>query len=228
MRVDVEWGVVGAAAFAARGDVVVVCDVLSFSTCVSVATVTGVRVWPHAWRDESASRRAAEIGAVLAGARGSDVSLSPVTVGRLAPGTMVLLPSPNGAACCLATQGAAAVVAGCLRNASAVAQWCLGRGVDVGLVAAGEQWPDGTMRPAYEDWVGAGAIAARLGDVGAELGAEAQAAALAARARRPLADVASGVELIESGYADDVTMAEAEDADGVVPLLVEGQFVAAD
>jgi len=230
MRVDVESGAAGAALFASSGRVVVVCDVLSFSTCVSVATARGVHIWPHAWRDDSAVSRAAELDAELAGPRGGPVSLSPATMHNVEPGRHVLLPSPNGAACCLAAAdaAAAAVVAGCLRNASAVARWCRSRGLDVGLVAAQEQWSDGGMRPAYEDWVGAGAIAARLGEGGADLGAEAHAAALAARARRPFADVSSGIELIDAGFADDVAMAEAEDADDVVPLLVGGQFVAAD
>jgi len=229
MRVDVASGAAGAAMFGARGLVVVVCDVISFSTCVSVATSRGVHVWPHAWRDESAVARASELDAVLAGPRGGEVSLSPATMFAVELGRRVVLPSPNGAVCCLAAaDGAAAVIAGCLRNASAVARWCAARGLDVGLVAAQEQWSEGGMRPAYEDWVGAGAIAVRLADAGALLGAEAEAAALAAGARRPLAEVASGVELIDAGFPEDVAMAEEEDADDVVPLLVDGQFVAGD
>lgn len=228
MRVHVEWGVAGAEMLATRCPVVVVCDVLSFSTTVSVAAAVGVRVRPHPWKDESAARLATQLGAALAGPRGSDVSLSPVTMRGLAPGTLLVLPSPNGAMCSLAAAGhGATVVAGCLRNAKAVAQWCAARGLDVGLVAAGEQWPDGALRPAYEDWVGVGSIAAHLAE-SAELSPEAEAAALAAQHRRPLATVASGVELIEAGFASDVDVAEEVDADVVVPLLLDGQFVAAE
>jgi len=49
------WGPAGAAALApssSREDVV---DVLSFSTAVAVATEAGTRVYPCAWRDESAA-----------------------------------------------------------------------------------------------------------------------------------------------------------------------------
>ena len=226
MRVEVEWGPVGAAVLAARCAVIVVCDVLSFSTTVTVATAAGVRIQPHPWKDESAAELAAEIGAVLAGPRGSDVSLSPVSLRGLARDSVVVLPSPNGAMCVLAAaERGATVIAGCLRNAAAVGRWCETRGVDVGLVAAGEQWPEGTMRPAYEDWVGAGLIAARL--LGrAELSSEAEAAALAAQHRRPLAGVASGIELIDAGFREDVDIADASDVDDVVPMLVDGQFVA--
>jgi 2-phosphosulfolactate phosphatase len=221
--VHVDWGVVGARVLAARCDVVVVCDVLSFSTAVSVATARDVTVWPFAWRDEAAGAFALEVGAVLAGGRDDAVSLSPASLAALAPGSRVVLPSPNGAGCCLAAAAAGVpVVAGCLRNAPAVATWLHGRDGDVGLVAAGERWPDGSLRPAYEDWVGAGSIAALLS--GLALTAEAEAAALAASARRPLGEVASGVELIERGFAGDVEMAEDYGADDIVPLLVDGRF----
>ena len=227
MRVHVEWGVTGARVLGEQCPVVVVCDVLSFSTTVSVAVSGGVRVRPHPWKDASAAALAQRVGAVLAGPRGSDVSLSPVTMRGLAAGTTVVLPSPNGAMCVLtAAERGATVLAGCLRNAGAVATWCREQDVDVGLVAAGEQWPDGTLRPAYEDWVGAGQVATVLRDA-AELSPEAAAAASAAHQRRPLSEVASGAELIGAGFGADVAMAEEIDADGVVPVLVDGQFVVA-
>jgi 2-phosphosulfolactate phosphatase len=162
--VDVAWGPAGAEWLAGRSDVVVVCDILSFSTTVSVAVDRGVIVYPHpaphsAEGDGGAGRRARDLGAVLAGPRGSDVSLSPLSMLGLTAGTSVVLSSPNGAMCCLtAARGGATVVAGCLRNAPAVAEWVDRHGGRVGVLAAGERWGDGSLRPAYEDWVGAGAI----------------------------------------------------------------------
>jgi 2-phosphosulfolactate phosphatase len=228
MRVELEWGTVGAEVLAARCPVIVVCDVLSFSTTVTVAAAAGVRIRPHPWKDQSAADVAVRTGALLAGPRGSRVSLSPLSMSGLPRGTVVVLPSPNGAACSLtaATSGAV-VVAGCLRNARAIAGWCAARGSDVGLVAAGERWPDGSLRPAYEDWVGAGLIAAHFG-ADAELSPEAEAAALAAQQRRPLAGVASGVELLAGGFGPDVDLADDADVDDVVPMLLDGQFVAVD
>lgn len=212
-RVHVEWGATGAVALAEQCAVVVVCDVLSFTTTVSVAAAIGVVVVPQTWRDETAAGRPA--------------LLSPAAMRHVDAGTRVVLPSPNGATCCVAAASAGAqVIAGCLRNVTAVAGWCRKHGGDIGIVAAGERWRDGTLRPAYEDWVGAGALANLLRDA-AELSPEAEAAAIAARARRPLAEVASGIELIGAGFADDVAMAEVVDADGVVPLLVDGELLAA-
>lgn len=222
--VRLDWEVAGARRLAACSDVVVVCDVLSFSTAVSAATAHGVTVFPHPWRDDTAEARAAELRARLAGDRSQPISLSPASLVALEPGTRVLLPSPNGAACCLAAADAGAtVLVGCLRNAPAVAAWLAGVPGDIGLVAAGERWPDGSLRPAYEDWVGAGAVAGLL--AGGRLTAEAEAAALAAATRRPLTEVASGIELVERGFAVDVAMAEDYAVDDLVSRLVDGRFV---
>lgn len=222
--VSLEWGPHGAARLGRSCDVVVVCDVLSFCTAVSVAVAHGVLVWPHAWRDGTAAARAVELGALLAGERGDEVSLSPPTLAALPPGTRVVLPSPNGAACCLAAaQAGARVVAGCLRNLSAVAAWVRATGGSIGLVPAGERWPDDALRPAYEDWLGAGLLARGLADL--PRSPEALAAAEGSRARRPLTEVMSGAELVERGFAGDVAAAEEIDADDVVPVLVDGRFV---
>ena len=79
----------------------------------------------------------------------------------------------------------------------------------IGVVPAGERWGDGSLRPAYEDLVGAGAVVDRLAeqDPGLRLTPEAEAAALAFRALRPLEQCPSGAELVEKGYAEDVRIA---------------------
>lgn len=241
MQVELEWGPVGAAVLADRCDAVVVVDVLSFSTCVSVAVGRGARVWPHLWADASAAERAASLGGVAAGPRGgAGISLSPVSLLGLQDGARVLLPSPNGATVTLAALGVEpgpgagpgttipaagpAVYAACLRNAGAVAAALSGAG-RIGLVPAGERWPDGSLRPAYEDLVGAGAVAARLGG---SLSPDAEAAVLAYEHLRPLAQCPSGLELIGKGFASDVELAEQQDADQVVPRLAADGAYAAD
>jgi len=162
-------------------------------------------------------------------------SLSPARlICAPAPGRLVL-PSPNGSAIAAAAT-AGHVLAGCLRNATAVARWLrdhdFGRpGRPAAIIAAGERWPAGELRPALEDLLGAGAIIAALGRPRA-LSPEAAAARAAWRVqRRDIADVirrcASGQELIAAGHAADVDLAARHDAQATVPLLTAGAFRAA-
>jgi 2-phosphosulfolactate phosphatase len=230
MRVALEWGPIGAKVLAERSDVIVVVDVLSFSTSVTVAVERGAKVWPHTG-GENALELAREIGAVLAGNRSlhDGPTLSPASLCELEPDARLILPSPNGSSIAhAAVSGGRPVVAACLRNAAAVARFI--RGFErVGLVPAGECWGDGSLRPAYEDWVGAGAVIDRLlrQDPSMSLSPEAEAAAAAFRTLRPLEDCSSGQELVKKGFADDIRIAAEVDAADVVPVLVEGRFVAA-
>ncbi|MGW0167643.1 hypothetical protein ACWDWT_21000 [Streptomyces sp. NPDC003343] len=50
-----EWGPTGARQLAQDAACLVVVDVLSFTTSVTVAVEAGTRVFPYAWRDETAS-----------------------------------------------------------------------------------------------------------------------------------------------------------------------------
>ena len=102
----------------------VVVDVLSFSTSVTVALERGARVWPHPG-GEQAHELARSLEAVLAGTRShtSGPSLSPASLLELAEGTRLVLPSPNGSSIShVLMSSPALVLVGCLRNASAVAQ----------------------------------------------------------------------------------------------------------
>src|SRR5512142_1623897 len=77
-NVRFEWGAAGAAALAPSSMCLVVVDVLSFSTSVTVAAEAGTRVYPCAWRDESAAGFARSHQAQLAVGRRS-VSAATVT-----------------------------------------------------------------------------------------------------------------------------------------------------
>jgi 2-phosphosulfolactate phosphatase len=235
-RVDVEWGLTGARQHADRADVVVVVDVLSFSTAVTVACEQGVRVWPHPG-GEPAMLLARSIDAVLAGTRshGSGPSLSPASLMALQPGTRLVLPSPNGSTISNALMHArGAVLLGCLRNARAVAARAaalIGEGgrSRIAVIAAGERWSDGSLRVAYEDLVGAGAVVDRLVEAvpGLRTSPDADAAALAFRHRRDLAETPSGLELIERDFAADVEVASQVDVSTAVPVLRDGAFTPA-
>jgi 2-phosphosulfolactate phosphatase len=116
-----------------------------------------------------------------------------------------------------------------VRNAGAVAAWLRDRPAStVAVVAAGERWPDGQLRPAIEDLWGSGAVLSALGETGASPEAGAAMAAFGAVAGR-LGDAlhvcASGRELVEDGFAADVDLAAAYDVSEVVPVLYGDAFV---
>ena len=229
LDVSVEWGVHGARALAGCCDVLVIVDVLSFSTAVTVAVERGAKVWPHKGGEE-ARVLAREIGAILAGNRGSHdgPTLSPVSLAELAVGSRLILPSPTGASISSAAASSdVPLVVGCLRNALALAQHVADHD-RIGIIPAGERWADGSLRPAYEDWIGAGALVERLLKCvpGTELSPEAEAAVAAFRLLRPLTECPSGAELVDRGFLEDVRIAAELDATDVVPVLRDGRFVA--
>jgi 2-phosphosulfolactate phosphatase len=229
-RARLEWGQAGVLALAGGAEVVVVVDVLSFSTSVSVAIEHGATVIPYRLADETAAAHARSIGATLASPYrgGAGPTLSPASLGVLRRGERLVLPSPNGATCSLlAGEAGATVVAGCLRNARAVARFAAAHGGTTAVIAAGERWTGGALRPAVEDLLGAGAILAAF-DPG-ELSPEARVAAAAFRAAdgglgAMLSESVSGRELHDAGFGRDVEIAAVLDASELVPVLVDGAF----
>lgn len=230
-RVRFGWGVTGLEALLqdlGDGDAVVVVDVFRFSTAVDAAVSIGARVVPYRWRDASAASYADVRGAVLAGSGpASQISLDPASMLTLAPGTEVLLPSRNGSHCsAIAVEAGTTVVAGCLRNASAVAGWLDANAGDVAVIACGERWPDGGLRPAVEDYVGAAAVVAHLsGSRSAEAeAAEATWRAVAADVPRLLGDATSARELAERGRGGEIPYVIDVDASDAVPVLTDGAY----
>ena len=238
-RVRFDWGPTGAQAIAEGADVALVIDVMSFTTTLCVAVERGMTVLPYRWRDERAAAYAEERSATLAVGRlearalptGAGVSLSPAAMARVSGVDRIVLPSPNGSSISFGlAESGATVVGACLRNRRAVADRIATRGGTVAVVAAGERWPDGSLRPASEDLWGAGAVLALLPRD--DLSPEARLAAdafLAAEAT--LADAvrgcASGVELTAAGFAEDVDVAAELDVSDVVPVLSDGEFAPA-
>ncbi len=233
-QVGFEWGPTGAATLAAP--VTVVVDVLSFTTTLSVAVERGMTVYPFRWKDERATAYADARGAVLARGRSehAGVSLSPASVRAAVGVERLVLPSPNGSSISLGLAEAGVTVVGAsLRNRTAVARWLAACGESIAVVAAGERWPDGSLRPAVEDLWGSGAVIAALVDLGLDgLSPEARVAEQAFRAveRRlavELVACASGQELLAMGFPGDVEVAAEIDESEAVPLLVGDAFVAA-
>lgn len=196
----------GVAALRERCAVLVVVDVLSFSTAVEVAVSRGAEIYPFPYGDAPAAEAAAErVRAVLARPRraaGGQFSLSPVSLMSVTPGLKLMLPSPNGSRISLAC-GELPVLAGCLRNAAAIARSARNLAGDgaIGVVPAGELWPDGSLRPAIEDLLGAGSI---IHHIGLPCSPEAQITLNAFRAsesdiEKLIAESISGRELSDAG-----------------------------
>ncbi|MFG2364752.1 2-phosphosulfolactate phosphatase [Streptomyces mirabilis] len=211
---------------------------LSFTTSVTVAVESGTRVFPYRWRDATASAFADQKGAALAVGRrmataSSPWSLSPAALRRAPFTPRLVLPSPNGSAIA-ASAGESRVVAGALRNATVVGNWLVRQGYGtadrpVAVIASGERRPDGSLRPAMEDLLGARAIIAALDE--RLSGTFAPEAAVAAASFQATSDVSasvaassSGRELIDGGFAEDVFVATELDACTAVPVLIEGAF----
>lgn len=248
-----DWGAQGLDALVAGGvRTVIVIDVLRFTTAVDVACGRGAAVTPFAEADDEAaaaeaSRRDARPANRRApGGDTSTPSLSPVSLRNLTAADHILLPSPNGATlACRAAEAGVIVLAACLRNAAAVAAAVTA--FPVGVIAAGERWPDGSLRPAVEDAWGSGAVIQALSPPAADpgLGLLAMLGGDAVGAPQPpkgghrnlspeaawaavnlpndlpkiLPMTASGRELDQAGWTLDIEVAAALNVSRTVPKL---------
>src|SRR5262245_40550045 len=93
-----EWGENGVSQLSPISDVVVIVDVLSFSTCVEIVTNQGGVVFPYRGKKETAATFAASVGAELVDFKRTTTaySLSPQSLIAIPRGTRLVLPSLNG------------------------------------------------------------------------------------------------------------------------------------
>jgi len=235
-RVRLEWGVAGVRLLRDLADIVVIVDVLSFSTAVSVAVDRGASVIPFRFDSDRLAAFAASVGATHVADRDRSApgpTLSPASLLDLPSGARLVLPSPNGSTCAaLAAEAGCQVVTAGLRNATAVGRYAIEHGSTIAVIPAGERWSDGSLRPAVEDFIGAGAVVAAMTtvDAGATgLSPEARMAMAAFEDARDdllprLVDSVSGRELIGRGFESDVAIAAELDRSSVVPVLADGAF----
>lgn len=125
------WGPNGLRRLAPQASVVVIVDVLSFSTSVDVALGRGAVVLPYRWHDGTEVEYAESNHALVAARNPApgQLSLRPSSLRNIDAGTRLVLPSPNGSALAFAAvdAGAAEVVVGSLRNASVVGRAVVAR-----------------------------------------------------------------------------------------------------
>ncbi|MBP5977348.1 2-phosphosulfolactate phosphatase [Brasilonema sp. CT11] len=224
-----EWGAKGVSELAPISDVVVIVDVLSFSTSTEIATNNGAIIYPYQWRDQSALDYAQSVQAELSKGRLSKdgYSLSPASLTKIPAGTnRTVVPSPNGSSLTLLT-GKTPTIAGCLRNSEAVAKFAQKYGSRIAVIPAGEKWEDGTLRPAFEDLIGAGAI---LSYLNGSLSPEAETAVVAFHAFKHnfltyMKQCSSGKELIAKGFELDVELAAGFNVSDCVPLFNQNAYI---
>lgn len=228
--IDVDWGELGLARLLTWCDAVAIVDVLSFSTCVTVAADREITLYPVP-TGETGEKLASQLGARLAKRRveagPADLSLSPLSLMNVPEGGTIVLPSPNGSALSAIASRAprVATFAGCIRNRRAVAR-ALQTFPRIGVLAAGERWPDHSLRPAIEDWLGVGAI---VQEIQGTLSPEAEFARTSWRAAqadlmRLLHGSQSGQELAQEGYIRDVDVAAELDGSDRAQRLVDGAY----
>jgi len=226
-HVRCEWGLRGMRELAPFSDVMLIIDVLSFTTALDIATSRGGIVFPYPLKDDSAVDYAVTLDAHLAASgRGRGFSLSPAALQSLPAGYRLVLPSPNGAALSF-TIDHPVVLAPCLRNAFAAGRTAAGLGSTFTVIPAGETWDTGELRPSLEDLIGAGAV---IGSLPGSRSPEADLAVAAfERFREDLSGSlrrsCSGKELIQRGFATDVDLAAELNVSLNVPRLVNRAFV---
>jgi 2-phosphosulfolactate phosphatase len=226
-----EWSQYGAATLSPSCDAIVIVDILSFSTAVSIAVSRGAIIFPCRWKDKSKLAFAKSKNAELAGPRNNgSYSLSPLSLITVKPGQRIVLPSPNGATISFST-GNTPTYAGCLRNAQVVAKAALRHGKRIGVIPCGERWnADFSLRPALEDLIGAGAIINHL--TGTKSPEAKAALQVFYSAKDTLFEViracSSGKELIERNHEDDISLSCQYNTDTAAPRLVDEAYQAVE
>ncbi len=223
-----EWGLAGIEALAPVSDVIVIVDVLSFSTSVDVAVGNGAIVYPYRGPADELAAFAAAVNAQAVNPgreQAHGYTLAPSSLTTIPSGTRLVLPSPNGSTLSLAT-GDLPTLAGCLRNAAAVARRAAQLGRRISVIAAGERWPGPRLRPALEDLLGAGAIIERLAG---SRSPEADMAAAAFRHAEPsleetLLRCGSGKELVGARFCGGRSPGARLNTSGVAPQLIGGVY----
>ncbi|WP_078596676.1 2-phosphosulfolactate phosphatase [Evansella clarkii] len=236
-----EWGRRGAKEAAKRGEIIIIVDVLSFSSTVVTAVNFGAVIYPFP-PEEDGKAYAEKVGAELIlgraeAAKAGKPTLSPVTFNKEHAGGKFVLTSLNGAFCTWVASDVPALLIGSLLNASSVAEAAnrlrkeLKKPVTV--VACGERWAEvkedeDALRPSVEDYLGAGAVLAKM-EGGKSPEAEVCAAAFNSSADRLselLWECGSGRELRERGHGADVEHCSQLDVYKIVPVLENGIFTA--
>jgi 2-phosphosulfolactate phosphatase len=236
----VEWGRRGAREAADRGDIVVIVDVLSFSSTVITALRNGAHIYPYP-RSLDGKKYAKEIGAefILGRAEAAKIgkpTLSPVSFGQNHRDRKYVLTSINGAFCTWIASRVPALLIGSFLNAESVAvaanQIQKQTGSNITVIPCGEQWGEvkeheDSLRPAIEDYLGAGAIVSFLEGKKSPEAELCMTSFLHTRVNLDelIWDCGSGRELRARGFEADVTHCSRLNVYQTVPILKNDHFI---
>ncbi|GGB45582.1 2-phosphosulfolactate phosphatase [Fictibacillus barbaricus] len=241
-KIKMDWGIRGAREAAKRKEIIIIVDVLSFSSTVTKAVENGAIIYPFPpGQTKYAKEYANEMGAELVVGRGEAIktgkpSLSPFSFSEESKGRSYVLCSLNAAACVAASKHVPALFIGALLNAKAVAEAALSiqskTGMPITVIACGERWEnpsheENILRPSIEDYLGAGAIISYLtGTLSPEAFVCSQAfVASKDQLSSLIKDCASGRELIERGFAYDVHYCLQYNTSSIAPILSDDCFI---
>ncbi len=226
--IRLEWGLNGVGQLAPISDIIIIVDVLSFSTCVDIVTGNGSTVYPYGWKNKSANEFSNSIDGILAAGNrsSSEFSLSPSSLINIPENIRLVLPSPNGSALSLST-GNTLTICGCIRNAKCVAEYAMTKGKKIAVIPAGEKWIDGSLRFAVEDLIGAGAI---INYLKGSLSPESKAALAlfnnsSGDIKNEIKNCISGKELSAKGFETDIDLACKLNESSSVPVLVDMAYI---
>lgn len=223
-----EWGAKGVEALAPLSDVVVIVDVLSFSTSVDISVSRGATVFPYRWRDERVYEYSRKVKAEVANCQNQNgYSLAPSTLENLPKNYRIVLPSPNGSTLTILAKEFSTVLCGCLRNAKSVAEEAVRLGKSISVIPCGERWHgDHSLRPCLEDILGAGAI---LSEIDSFLSPEAESAKMLFNSYSDklfdsISKCSSGKEKLSQKKERDIELACDLNCSNSVPVLNDGAY----
>lgn len=235
-----EWGRRGAREAADRGDIVIIVDVLSFSSTVVSALNKGAIIYPYP-PNLDGKQYAESIGAEFIlgraeAARLDKPTLSPVSFNQEHNRKKYVITSLNGSFCTWIASKVPALLVGSLLNARSVADAAnliqKQTKANITVIPCGEQWEDyklheDTLRPAMEDYLGAGAV---LSYLAGNKSPEAELCATSfLQAKQNINefiwDCGSGRELREKGFDSDVTHCSRLNVYQTVPVLCRDHFI---
>ncbi|MEK7432790.1 MAG: 2-phosphosulfolactate phosphatase [Cyanobacteriota bacterium] len=225
-NIKCEWGFNGLNSLLSYSDIIIIIDILSFSTCIDIVMSKNSTAYPYKYNDESSISFAKFINAELAKKRSkNEISLSPYSLLNLKENSKIVLPSPNGSELSLSTKNKTTFCA-CFRNYKAVAKKALELDENITIICAGERWGNSELRVSIEDLIGAGAV---ISELSGTLSPESKIALNSFNTYKNdlfsiIKESSSGKELIEKDFEDDVKLACQLNVSKHVPILSKEGF----